>query len=332
MSNETEWESSKFLSKAVVYGGYSKGVDRSTPLYGFWSALSLELLARAALAKIHPVLLADPQDGKNILYVFGVAIPKGEPMSIPAKSVYTRCLSLISEYDEKALQHCLFMARARNTEVHSGDSGFEQMTHNRWQPEHYRVIKTLCDFLQEDLEGFFDLKEASAIEDVLAASSKEIEGVAKGKVKTNTAWFKGLPETERDELGAAAIEAAKTILGPHVFDKEHKCAACSSIGLLSGDRDVGRNVKLDDGNLIETITVMSARFCCGACRLDLNREELIAVGMSPTFTHERWVDPVEHFEVDPRDYFDIDDLDTSELEDLVRRRGLYIDEPDYGND
>src|SRR5262245_33395535 len=41
-------------------------------LFAFWASLSLELLCRAALAKVHPVLLADPREDGNILYAFGI--------------------------------------------------------------------------------------------------------------------------------------------------------------------------------------------------------------------------------------------------------------------
>ena len=308
MTIETEWDSEKLLTKATVYAGYARGVERSSPLYGFWSTLYLELLARSALSKVHPVLLADPQDGKNILYVFGVPILKGEPISIPAKSVYSRCLGLLDDYDERASIHCLAMAKSRNTEVHSGDSGFEQLTHNRWQPEHYRVVKILCEFLGADISDFFDPKEAAAIEEVLEASTKQLEGVARGKVKTNKNWFKCLPQTEQESLSEGSVGEAQGLVGKHGYTSEQKCVACSSPGLLFGGRELDRKVQLVDGDLTETVTMVSSRFVCGACRLDLNRDELIALELPPTFSEDRSVGPVEYFGVNPLDYLDIDEL------------------------
>lgn len=333
MSGDTEWEKGKLLAKAIVYAKYAKDADRSSPLYGFWSALYLEILARASLAHIHPVLLADPQDGKNILYVFGVNPGKGEPVSVPAKTVYTRCQALIPAFDDKALQHCSFMAKARNTEVHSGESGFEPMTHNRWQPEHYRVTKILCDSMAENLSHFFEPQEATSIEEALAASSKEVEGIARGKVKTFKSWFESQPEASQNELRHNSIEVAKKKISGVSFMSEIDCCACKSRGLIGGDREISRKVKLADDELTQVVTVDTSRFVCGACSIDLNREELISVGLPTTFVDERWVDPVEHFEVDPRDYFDLSELDISELEEAARRHGVYLyDGMDYGND
>ncbi len=332
MNNDTEWDDNKLLVKASLYGSYARDADRSSQLYGFWSSLYLELLARSALSRIHPVLLADPKDGKNILYVFGVPIQNGGPTSIPAKIAYNRCHKLIETFDDKALKHCMLMAQARNTEVHSGDSGFEAMTHNRWQSEHYRVTKTLCDFLKADIADFFDAEEAADSEKYLATSTQELAGRTKGKLNIKSEWFRSLDSTEQNERREVSVEKAREIAGSHTLHETQACPACCCSGILVGERDIGRKVKLVNDSLIEHVTVASSRFICGACRLDLNREELMAVGLLPTFSRGNLLDPVEHFGVDPREYFDIDDLEPHEIDDIARSHGYYYSEPDYGND
>jgi len=134
-----------------------------------------------------------------------------------------------------------------------------------------------------------------AIEDVLQASSKELEG------KSNRDWFNALIPAEREQFSAASGDTTLAILGSAVFSTNHNCVACSSIGLLSGDREIDRKVDLINGELLETIRVLASRFVCGACWLDLNRDELIAVDLPPSFNHMNQVDPVEHFGIDPGD-------------------------------
>jgi hypothetical protein len=79
-----EWESESLYAKAKLYArrAHNESVDSS--LFAFWMSLALELLARSALAQIHPVLLADPREQDNIHYAFGIN-PKNPPKSIPLR-------------------------------------------------------------------------------------------------------------------------------------------------------------------------------------------------------------------------------------------------------
>jgi len=81
-------------------------------------SLTLEMLGRAALAQIHPALLADPGQPDNIQYAFGI-VPKGVPKSIQAKAVFARCSVFVAGFTDKMSGHCLIMADRRNSELHS---------------------------------------------------------------------------------------------------------------------------------------------------------------------------------------------------------------------
>ena len=54
------WEKVDLWPKAVLYMEYASAVDKDSPQFGLWCALSLEILARSAIANINPVLLAEP--------------------------------------------------------------------------------------------------------------------------------------------------------------------------------------------------------------------------------------------------------------------------------
>jgi hypothetical protein len=62
-----EWSSDALWNKAKLYIGPAFTGDRDSETFPFFAAIGLEFLARAALARVHPSLLADPQDGNNIL-------------------------------------------------------------------------------------------------------------------------------------------------------------------------------------------------------------------------------------------------------------------------
>lgn len=70
-----DWSSESLYNKARLYAQRAHDEPVESALFGFWMSLSLELLARASLAQIHPVLLADPKEQDNIHYAFGI-IPK----------------------------------------------------------------------------------------------------------------------------------------------------------------------------------------------------------------------------------------------------------------
>ena len=332
MSKQHEWASENLLDKAIVYGRRAIEAPRNSSLYGFWSSLSIELLARAALAKIHPVLLADPRDVTSILSVFA-AVRSTEPSkSIPAKTVYSRCVTLVDAFDEGASNHCMTLASARNKELHSGEAAFEAFTHNRWQREHYRVVKILCEFLECSIDEFFTTEEVRDIEEGIKSSSKEIEERAKEKVKTHKKWFAGLAEDEREKLRSNAEEHSATELSGFRFSECASCPACASNGLIAGDRVLDTKVRLDEATINRTNVVSAARYYCGACKLDIGKEELVAVSLPGSMTVKEEIDPVDHFGIDPANYFDINDLDPSEVVEYAASHGYYISEPDYGNE
>src|SRR5271169_4329757 len=114
-----DWGFDVLYNKARTYVARAHDESVDSPLFGFWMSLALELLCRAALAKKHPVLLADPTNEGNIQYVFGIN-PKSNPKSVQAKAVFARCSVFMEGFTDKMAAHCLIMADRRNSELHSG--------------------------------------------------------------------------------------------------------------------------------------------------------------------------------------------------------------------
>jgi hypothetical protein len=94
------WSAESLYGKARLYAHRAHNESIDSSLFGFWMSLSLELLARAALAHIHPALLADPKEPDNIQYAFGI-VPKGVPKSIQAKALFARCSVFIADFTDK---------------------------------------------------------------------------------------------------------------------------------------------------------------------------------------------------------------------------------------
>ena len=81
------WLEDALLRKARVYVERASSVEAGTGLEALWSLVALEFLARAALARIHPALLADPQDGVHLRRSgrFGGEVHGGRSMTTPVQ-------------------------------------------------------------------------------------------------------------------------------------------------------------------------------------------------------------------------------------------------------
>src|SRR5262245_42046952 len=98
----TSWDSEKLWLKAKLFIDCANEQDQSSPEIAFWTALSLECLARSALTFVHPALNADPREDTNVLYGFGYNLT-AKPRSLPARHTSSTelrqaCMSYIPEH------------------------------------------------------------------------------------------------------------------------------------------------------------------------------------------------------------------------------------------
>lgn len=325
MSPDLKWTPEALYSKAVLFASYARAVGSDSPVFGLWSSLSIELLARAALAKIHPSLLADPRDHENILYGFGVPTQR-EPLSIPARTVFGRCRVLVGGFDEAAEVHCQLLTGIRNRELHTGEAAFESLTHNRWMADHYRAVTILTNHLGADLSDFYKPEAAEALQEILDNRTKEVEARAKQAVGNCRKWYQSLASTKQQELIEAARAAEGLMQEPYWV--RQACPSCGNPGVLSGNAVENIQTHLAGDELISRYSILSNSFKCNVCQLNLStHDEIFYAGLPATFEVTRTVDPLEHFGINPTDYLEID-----EMSRILERQGLHVVEPDYGNE
>ena len=63
-----EWSQESLFSKAQIYAEVMLEHQDTNWQFGLWSAFVLEMLIRATVANISPVLIADNKDWNNLLY------------------------------------------------------------------------------------------------------------------------------------------------------------------------------------------------------------------------------------------------------------------------
>ena len=153
-------------------------------------SLSLELLARAALAPVHPVLSADPKQQDNIHYAFGI-VPQNVPKSIQAKAVLARCFVFIQGFTDKMSGHCLIMADRRNSELHSGAAAFEGIDNSKWLPATYEVAEVLLHHIDRTFADFLGDEHSQVAIEALKDRRDTVNIICAGKAGGGTKVLRG---------------------------------------------------------------------------------------------------------------------------------------------
>lgn len=312
------WESTGLWEKAklCVQRGQTEAPDSTER--ALWDVLALEFVARAALANIHPVLLADPQDGKNVLYAFGVSTDN--PRSVPARTVFTRCAVLVSGFSDADARLCVSLADRRNEELHSAGLAFETFPIRAWLADYYRVIDPLALSLGRDLEELFGPEEASSARTMISERAEQfIEEVRRSIEDARAAWD-SLSEPDRAMRVALAdedwlrVEKRRQYSSAtyEAFAKKIACPACGSSAVLIGQRirKTGESFDDEEHKVVETWAALPIGVECKACGLLLEgHARTSAADLGGEYLVQHRFDPIDYYgiEVDPSEFFDEED-------------------------
>ena len=255
------WSEDSLFNKAKLYVEQMESESENW-IAGLWSVLSLELLARAALAHISPVLLAHDGDWRNLTHALGrdPISRQFRPRSIPSTELFQRTHKLIQEFTEEHRLFCVRQADRRNTELHTGDLAFAR--DSDWRPRFYQVCKVLVESMDRKLIDFVsDSKTACKMINTLKDTAAK--SVRQDIKSYNNIWSKK-PEDERKK---AATEAAKR----STSDKGHrvKCPACGSSALVRGEPFGPVETRIDDDEIVVRQGMMPSSFECTACGLKI---------------------------------------------------------------
>jgi len=115
------WSSEALFNKALLYVGEMERYTADDWKFGFWSSLSLELLARAALANISPTLLANRNDWRNIYHGLGYPPQKKgfTPTSVTTGELLTMLNEVLPEFISELRDFCITHCARRNAELHT---------------------------------------------------------------------------------------------------------------------------------------------------------------------------------------------------------------------
>ena len=281
MTRESLWNKAKvFLERAL-----SRRDAGEFEEFQLWAVMSLEVLGKAALAHIHPALVADPQDLESLLAACGVA-KSPDFRTIQAKTVFSRCKRLVKGFDETCERFCLQMASDRNAELHSGSVPFTGVTLDTWQPKLWHCIQLLAGGQGETLDTLLGADEALAANSIISDASQALAAAVRGRVDRARSEFAiGRSSDERRYVADAAKVAVRAQLGND--STECECPACGCVGILSGNLTNEEVIDRDEDEpwcRWVNQTYSAELFRCVACKLHLEGEqELDAAAISNEF-------------------------------------------------
>lgn len=287
-------------SQVYIRRGLSAQGDGDNEEYQLWASLSLELLGKAALAKVHPALVADPTHYQSLFAACGRQL-SADIKTITAKTLFERLSHIEKTFDSRHQKFCEQLALLRNAELHSGESPFSGMSAMAWEREFWGAITIVLSMQGETLESWLGAEGAKAPKTIIEQASKALQWAVKHRVSRCKEDFEKRHQNpkQRQKL----IDGSKELAWKdHEWDGYDRaaCPACASLGFLGGalweeiviDEDPGHvDYGPDDEEYVEMPSetvqkVFTAEsFRCLVCGLQLyGAKETFASGLPAEFT------------------------------------------------
>ncbi len=306
------WSPDQFVAKAKCYIERGLREDPGTATRAWWFHFSVEPLLRAAVAKKHPALLANPRSIGGLMAALGeeplgVKLPLSRGLGELLKDIVPL---IVPGFDDNLARRAATLIARRNSELHGPDAAFEGLGDEEWMSDFLRVALAICSYLQkalDDLVGVGFAEHARAIADEDEAATKHLVGRLLTEAQSRFAGPKVGPYS--GVMTLVYDGGAVTRFVP--------CPACEQPGALSGRSVHQGPARLEEGLLSRAVTVAASRFQCKHCGLHLvGGAQIGAAGLQDTFESVDELDPWEAL-----------GLDAAEE---VERMGLIVIDPDEG--
>ncbi len=300
------WDERALWLKAKLFLNHAMDEEESRTFdeCALWASLALELLAKAALARVSPLLIASPnEEGTNLLIASGLIEGQARFNSVKASTLYSRCHKAFRPFSEKEAQEITW---ARNEYLHGGSAAFTAIPADAWWPRYWAQAIILVNAQDKVIEELVGLARVPVVEEHLDKNRKNIEHRAEMLIARAQ---QRLAQHRSGDLPAKLAKQwahSPNLTAGFSHRAEADCPACGATGTIEGEEIEEaephyEQVAEDDFDAWVDLSVVTDYFSCPTCRLVLDGWELInAAGLPPNFA-------------DTGDY------------------GEYV-EPEYGND
>ena len=285
-------KSRHFIGKCIAARNAGKLEDCQ-----LWAAIALEILAKAALAKIHPVLVADPRNDVSLLVACGCRLASDyqELRTINANQIYSRIQKLESKLD---VDFCMQMANRRNAQLHSGETPYAAMKLNAWIPQYWKACKVLLELQKKSLSDWINDDEATMVEAVIYKRLTALQHSVHARIKSSRQNFKDrYPEGSIQREALAQQEGQKQpepiqpitnikgfpppfpheVVVPSEITTSERCPACAFQGMLTCRQTHEGPVTVEPEQTMVCMLFPPLEFKCEICGLRLKGHEELEV-------------------------------------------------------
>lgn len=295
------WTKDALFSKAKLFIEKASAEDKDSSYYGIFSALALELLARAALANIHPTLLADADSNqKNVLYALGRLDSSASPKSIMTKQVIALCGSLIPDFNSDLQKLALSMTERRNEELHSGGAAFQEYNQDLWIGSFYKACQVLTASMGESLVSFLGKERAAEAETLISESDTRIKKEVMDRISARRKIYEEDMAADKDKIDKLIIGSKFEVLSKtHQGHHQVVCPCCGNAATIFGKESSSSHEEVQEDVVIVRKDVIPNSFSCQVCGLKLSSyAELQAANLPLHYTNTYTYDPIEYFGID----------------------------------
>lgn len=274
------WNKAKmFLNRAM-----DDSQERSPDEVALWAAAALELLGKAALARVSPLLIASPtEEGVNLLIASGLV--EGDPkfISVAAGTIFKRCQRAFRPFNAGDAQK---FADARNEYLHGAGVGFV-LPPEAWWPRFWSLASILVTAQDRDMSELVGDDRVVVVDRYLEQNSKNVEHrtealIARARQRL-AQWQAGTLPAKVQAQWPVDLDLTAGM----TYRIAQTCPACDAEGVSEGDEFVHAEYEYEyDGGYVSawaTLTVPCSYFSCPRCHLILDYDLLEQAGLPETF-------------------------------------------------
>lgn len=281
--HEALWLKAKLFTTRAVGADNERTFDE----HALWASLALELLAKASLARVSPLLIALPDEkGGNLLIASGLMEGTARFKSIPAHTLFDRCARAYKPFSSDEAKR---IAEERNDYLHGGAATFSSIPEYAWWPRYWALVAVLVNALEHDIEDLVGPEYVASVNEHLDQNKKNLEHrleMLLERAKQRLAQFEAGTLPARV---AGSWQPGTAVDAGLKHGADETCPVCSHVGLIEGDEveDAAaryEQVSEDDFDVYVDLTVSSEYFSCSNCGLVLDSYDLVVeAGLNESF-------------------------------------------------
>lgn len=256
--------------------------------YQLWASLALELLGKAALARAHPCLIADPNHSPSMFSAAGQPYDT-DIKTITAKTLFIRLRQMEQRFDAQVEKFCIGISERRNSELHSGDVPFRTMKLETWEDRFWHAADLVLRMQERSLTDWLGADRSDGPEQIVEHAREARRSAAELRLESAKKAFESKKKPERGDLLAKAA-VAPFFPNQRIFEENYdgtwttSCPACGGRAFAGGDQidETILDAEYDYTDAWETVELTFApqEFLCTVCELHTEGfDEIEAVGL-----------------------------------------------------